>query len=875
MANTTVIKVVQGNVLRLNIPLQVKIRNTEQEEPTERTEDFYPSLDNPTIVKLTSDYKTVNFDAEVDGNVVKVEDKGTLKTGCYQIEVICKGDNGNPYRFAEPCVIHVVNYTKDADIEAGVEYEVETYTLEGAYFIKGEKGDKGDPFTWEDFTEEEILLLQKPAQDKADEVTELQEQWSEAETQRAQAERGRVTAEQTRQTAEGQRNTSEQQRQTNEQARSNAEALRVQAESQRQQAFQTAISNAEQATLEAENVNAQLSSDGGAVILTITNRQGNQTSKEVGFRIYKTYPSVAAMNADLANVEEGRFVMIAGSTQDVDTGKLYVRGANAFTFITDLSGAQGIKGDTGNGIASVTLNADYTLTIVFTDGTSTTTTSIRGEKGEQGERGLQGEKGDKGDTGEKGEKGDKGDKGDAFTYEDFTPAEIAELQRPATEAATTANTAANNANTKAGQAEQAAQAAENVNAELNGSVITVTNRQGTSRSIDLMDTHEERVQIVVTSDVTGVSVAGLVINVYLNGSTTPSTSITTDANGMAAIAIPEDYSYKLTFPDIAGCKTPSPVTHVASINQRSVEVEYVEESQASERVRVLLKKRTAAAETIFANGVINVTIGGDTTQYTTDSNGVAEFYIPLGTVYTISAPAIEGWRTPTSQTFTANKNTRGVTVRYMYVTSALLIVDADGTEWLPDDFYAAVEAGTKQKADAKMVEFVTDDLVDANGVFAFDIDMFANSSFPANTTWQNPSNTLLNSIPGNGNSAAQPYYYDGLTASKNIQSEGDERGIETPFVDACLALSRTLNDGVVHQGFGGSTGQWNIAWNNRAAFDDILANVRDVVIVTLTAFTASKWTSTQNGANGAWFWTTSAHSDSKNYSSCVVPFFAF
>lgn len=386
MANT-LIKIVMGNVLRLNIPLQVKIRNTEQGEPTERTEDFYPSLEYQTIVKLTSDYKTVNLDAEVDGNVVKVEDKGTLKAGCYQIEVICKDDNGNPYRFAEPCVIHVVNYTKDADIEAGVEYEVETYTLEGAYFIKGEKGDKGDPFTWEDFTEEEILLLQKPAQDKANEVTALQEQWTEAETQRAQAETQRAAAEQTRQTAEGQRNTSEQQRQTNEQARSEAETLRQQAESQRQQAFQTAINNAEEATQEAENVNAQLSSDGGVVILTITNRQGNHTSKEVGFRIYKTYPSIAAMNADLANVEEGKFVMIAGSTEEVDTGKLYVRGTNAFTFITDLSGAQGIKGDTGNGIASMTLNADYTLTIVFTDGTSTTTTSIRGEKGEKGEQG--------------------------------------------------------------------------------------------------------------------------------------------------------------------------------------------------------------------------------------------------------------------------------------------------------------------------------------------------------------------------------------------------------------------------------------------------------------------------------------------------------
>ena len=44
-------------------------------------------------------------------------------------------------------------------------------------------------------------------------------------------------------------------------------------------------------------------------------------------------------------------------------------------------GIQGIKGDTGNGISSIMLNPDYTLTIYYTDGTSFTTDSIRGESG--------------------------------------------------------------------------------------------------------------------------------------------------------------------------------------------------------------------------------------------------------------------------------------------------------------------------------------------------------------------------------------------------------------------------------------------------------------------------------------------------------------
>lgn len=98
---------------------------------------------------------------------------------------------------------------------------------------------------------------------------------------------------------------------------------------------------------------------------------------------------------------------------------------------------RGEKGDTGNGISSITFNPDYSLTIHCTDGTSYTTSSIRGETGATGNgiasivlnsnytltinytdgthyttTSIRGEKGEKGDTGDTGEKGDTGDKGD-------------------------------------------------------------------------------------------------------------------------------------------------------------------------------------------------------------------------------------------------------------------------------------------------------------------------------------------------------------------------------------------------------------------------------------------------------------------------------
>ena len=52
----------------------------------------------------------------------------------------------------------------------------------------------------------------------------------------------------------------------------------------------------------------------------------------------------------------------------------------SFAFV-NLKGNKGDTGNTGNGISSVTLNNDYTLTIAFTDGTSQTVGPIRGATG--------------------------------------------------------------------------------------------------------------------------------------------------------------------------------------------------------------------------------------------------------------------------------------------------------------------------------------------------------------------------------------------------------------------------------------------------------------------------------------------------------------
>lgn len=78
--------------------------------------------------------------------------------------------------------------------------------------------------------------------------------------------------------------------------------------------------------------------------------QGVKGEKGDPFSIAKTFPSVSEMNSGFATdgVKEGQFVIIdTGNVEDVDNAKLYVKGSEAYTYITDLSGATGMKGPQG------------------------------------------------------------------------------------------------------------------------------------------------------------------------------------------------------------------------------------------------------------------------------------------------------------------------------------------------------------------------------------------------------------------------------------------------------------------------------------------------------------------------------------------------
>ena len=66
------------------------------------------------------------------------------------------------------------------------------------------------------------------------------------------------------------------------------------------------------------------------------------------FRIKKTFPSIDSMKSSKGNgFEDGDFALISSNVNDEDNAKLYVWNGTEFTFVTDMSGAQGIQGPVG------------------------------------------------------------------------------------------------------------------------------------------------------------------------------------------------------------------------------------------------------------------------------------------------------------------------------------------------------------------------------------------------------------------------------------------------------------------------------------------------------------------------------------------------
>lgn len=416
--------------------------------------------------------------------------------------------------------------------------------------------------------------------------------------------------------------------------------------------------------------------------------------------------------------------------------------------------------------------------------------------------------------------------------------------------------------------------AENVNAELNGNVLTVTNRQGATKSVNLTDA-DEHVTVNVTTTLASVNVEGIILNVYINNGADP-LQYTTDSNGQAVFTVTKGSTYKVVFPYINGCAIVNPVQHIAAVGNRIIDAIYVEETIKFEHVTVRMQK--ANEDDVlqpWEGAPVHVTIGGKKTDYITDVQGVASFDVKIGTTYTVAVDKVDGMYEQYdnySRTRKAMADSYRFNYAYHYYESGVWLVDDEGKKWTWD----AWEASGKDKTHLVFVCIKTLDTQRYGGDIYISIDLLANFAQIPNKQWAN-QNVQFKNIPldGTDNSDTQYYKfaYNGLVVTMTIIAEGDERGIETPFCDYCH--SKTVDcAGETWQGYGPTLEQWKLAWANIDYVVDAVNLKFPELGVSVNNYKGNKWTATQSNAPGSYYFGTAMGNSNKVNAFLAIPFFA-
>lgn len=161
--------------------------------------------------------------------------------------------------------------------------------------LPGEKGDKGDPFTYDDFTPEQIADLQRPATEAAAVANQAAEKANKAATD-IKALGVKLTAEEAK-------------RESAESSRASAESERAEAEFQRETSFsqmqttleglitdtRTATSNANTAAGNAEN--AATAANNSATLANAAADKANQAAESIAYKENGFYISHAFLEA--------------------------------------------------------------------------------------------------------------------------------------------------------------------------------------------------------------------------------------------------------------------------------------------------------------------------------------------------------------------------------------------------------------------------------------------------------------------------------------------------------------------------------------------------------------------------------------------------
>lgn len=517
----------------------------------------------------------------------------------------------------------------------------------------------------------------------------------------------------------------------------------------------------------------------------------------------------------------------------------------------------------------------------------------KGDTGSQGERGLQGERGEKGDIGltgpqgETGPVGPQGVKGDPFTYSDFTEAQIKELQKPATDVIATlgqtkvdcenatkaANDAASDATVAKTKAENAASGAEKCNVILEGSIVKVTDRNGETKSVDVINTDEE-VTVTIASSVDSIKVAGIKINVFLNNGKTPQ-SYTTNAEGKATFTIDRGNYYQVVFPEYGNAQPIAPQGYTAVLGSRNINVEYLPYDEDSmEKAIITVTKYDNNVGTAWEGIPVVVTVDRKDTTYQTDAKGQVTVFVPYKKEYTVRIDNQDGYNVSfnkNSRTNTANVPQRLIDYRFYQFKAGIFVVDIDKNEYYIEDWVAA----GKNADDAVAIKVADASLSANHGTFCIRTSDIKNVSQLVSKQWCT-QNLQFDSIALNGNNVKDANYYNGESSSFLIRQEAQERSLSVLAFDYAYEQIFSIGGEDLH-GFVMSIGQEYVHIANIGIIRQVLETIYGEEVATNYynfVMKKNRWTSTQTSAAYVLIFSSSAGSSLKSGSYVVLPVFA-
>lgn len=409
-----------------------------------------------------------------------------------------------------------------------------------------------------------------------------------------------------------------------------------------------------------------------------------------------------------------------------------------------------------------------------------------------------------------------------------------------------------------------------VDAELNGDVLTVTNKNNEKKSVNLVDNYE-KVTVQLTSSVSGVSLNNVSLNVYINHDTTTPITYTTDSNGKAEFQVAKGNYYQVTFPDKANCEHIAPIGYTATVSSRTITAEYKKISEEHlETVNVYVRYyNQSTTATPFSDVEVSYTVDGVTIKLTTNSNGFSSFKVAWGKEYTVSVPDNYNnyylWYRSPSTTQTSENSSRALYFNYYPFEAGVFIVSDEGLEYTADEW---VDSGlTEDKA--VLIKVLTNDLVVNSRTVYIDAQMTQTGYKSAQ--WQAGNSNYLLTLPDGANTNDGKVCTDGYIASAAAAESG---GISTPAMSLAVTYTATI-ESTNFRGYLGSGQQWNQFWSNVDLVDECITNIfGDDAKTFQNNYTNAKWTSTQSSSNVAYYWGTSLGTYVKYGGSLVVPFLA-